>query len=275
MQNDVYLWEPATGQDVVIKIYVKTDRQRATREWAALNLLRHQELDSVPAPMWIDETPIEPAIGMTRLHGQPILEVTDQQAAARAVARTIARLHAAPLTAGPLLELPRIDSAEHYLIRLRQEWPQLLAEQADDPLAPLMQEWLTRWHRSGDDERVLEPAEKVLSRGDGNLLNWMIDENATGACVDFEYAGFSNVPFDVADLIEHISARDLPDDLWAATLPEFGITDKNRRTFAAAQRTCALRWLAVLWKRRDKRRDEFQTQIERVERLNSSSNPYA
>ncbi|WP_246835185.1 hypothetical protein [Micromonospora sp. MH33] len=34
-------------------------------------------------------------------------------------------------------------------------------------------------------------------------------------------------------------------------------------------------WLAVLWKQRDRRREEFTVQHERVEMLYSSANPYA
>lgn len=35
---------------------------------------------------------------------------------------------------------------------------------------------------------------------------------------------------------------------WIALLPDLGVTPANRHQFLAAQRTCALRWLAILWK---------------------------
>ncbi|MCT2279773.1 phosphotransferase family protein [Micromonospora chalcea] len=273
MQNDLYLWTPPRGDDVVIKLYVKTDRQRVAREWAALTLLAPHQLGTVPTPLWHDDAPAEPAIGMTRLHGQPLIEATDQLAALRALAHTTTQLQAVPLT-GLLATLPRIDTGEHYMVRLTQAWPDLLASQPNDPLTPAMQQLLAAWQRSGDADMVAAPAAPVLSRGDANLLNWMTTDNGA-ACVDFEYAGFSNVAFDAADLIEHISARAVPDSIWTQLLPDLGVTNANRHQFAANQRTCALRWLAVLWKQRDRRREEFTVQHERVELLYSSANPYA
>jgi len=41
----------------------------------------------------------------------------------------------------------------------------------------------------------------------------------------------------------------------------------DQRRFEAAQRTCALRWLAVLWKQRDTRTEEFTSQLDRARRL--------
>ncbi|WP_229399914.1 phosphotransferase family protein [Micromonospora okii] len=273
MQNDLYLWTSPHGDDVVIKLYVKTDRQRMEREWAALTLLAPHQLGTVPAPLWRDEAPVEPAIGMTRLHGKPLIEAADQLAALRALAHTTTQLQAVPLT-GLLAGLPRIDTGEHYMVRLTQAWPEQLAGQPDDPLTPAMQQLLAAWQRSGDAALVTAPAMPVLSRGDANLLNWMTTDNGA-ACVDFEYAGFSNVAFDAADLIEHISGRAVPDSIWTQLLPDLGVTDANRRQFTANQRTCALRWLAVLWKQRDRRREEFTVQHERVEMLYNSTNPYA
>jgi hypothetical protein len=273
MQNDLYRWMSPGGDDTVIKFYTKTDRRRADREWAALNLLEPQHLGTVPIPLWLDPAEAEPALGMTVLHGTPLVEAPDQLRALRGLAHTTTQLQAVPLS-GLMAELPRIDSGEHYLLRLTQAWPQLLAEQADDPLAPAMRELLAAWHRNGDADVVIEQDEPVLSRGDANLLNWLQTKDGAG-CVDFEYSGFSNRAFDAADHIEHISARDVPDDVWVQVLPELGVADANRKQFAANQRTCALRWLAVLWKQRVRRHDEFTRQHERVGMLFGPSNPYA
>ncbi|MFI7027035.1 phosphotransferase [Micromonospora sp. NPDC049900] len=273
MQNDLYLWTSPHYDDVVIKLYVKTDRQRVERKWAALTLLAPHQLGTVPVPLWHDDAPVEPAIGMTRLHGQPLIEAADQLAALRALAHTTTQLQAVPLT-GLLATRPRVDTGEHYMVRLTQAWPELLASQPNDPLMPTMQRLLAAWQHSGDADVVAAPAAPVLSRGDANLLNWMASDSGAACCVDFEYAGFSNVAFDAADLIEHISGRVVPDSIWTQLLPDLGVTDANRRQFAANQRTCALRWLTILWKQRDRRRDEFTAQHERVEMLYSSANPY-
>jgi aminoglycoside phosphotransferase (APT) family kinase protein len=240
MQNHLYRWTTPHGTEAVIKLYTKTDRHRVEREWAALNLLAPHQLTTVPAPLWRGPAPAEPAIGMTLLHGTPLLDSTDLPAAMKELAHTTARLHAVPIS-GLLADLPRVDSGEHYLKRLTKAWPDLLAEQPDDHLTPAVNQLLTTWQNSGDAGLLAEPDEPILSRGDANLLNWLRTDTGAAACVDFEYAGFSNRPFDAADLVEHISGQAVPDDIWTTLLPDLGITDTNRRRFTANQRTCAMR----------------------------------
>jgi hypothetical protein len=58
-------------------------------------------------------------------------------------------------------------------------------------------------------------------------------------------------------------------DVVPGPFPQGGVLGENliaddRRRFDAAQRTIALRWLAVLWKQRDRRVAEFTTQHDRV-----------
>lgn len=271
-QNHVYLWTPPDDQATVVKIYKTDDRRRADREWAALTLLAAHKADDVPVPLWMDQDPAEPAIGMTPLGGEPLLRATDRQAALWGLARTTARMQSIPLS-GLLASLPRIDSASHYMRRLTDTWPKLLAAHTPDPLTPAMQDLLSAWRQSNDPGLLCAPAEPVFSHGDSNLLNWL-RADASSACVDFEFSGYSTVAFDAADLIEHISSRDIPDSTWLGLLPELGVNHANHHLFIAAQRTCALRWLAVLWKQREQRAEEFATQHDRVRILCSSANPY-
>ncbi len=86
-------------------------------------------------------------------------------------------------------------------------------------------------------------------------------------CVDFEFSGRSDVAFDAADQIEHISSRAIPDGAWRELEANLGVDHHNRQRFHAAQRTCALRWLAVLWKQRQRRAEEFTAQLDRVRLL--------
>jgi hypothetical protein len=92
--------------------------------------------------------------------------------------------------------------------------------------------------------------------------------------VDVEFSGHSTIEFDTADLIEHISSREIPDHTWATLLPELGIDHSGRPRLLAAQRPCALRWLAVLWKQRHHRTIEFECQHARVRLLQNSGNPW-
>jgi thiamine kinase-like enzyme len=125
---------------------------------------------------------------------------------------------------------------------------------------------LRQWQDSGDATTLSHPTTAVYSRGDANLLNWHHHDNQTYV-VDFEYSGHSDIAVDAADHIEHISARTIPDHIWTNTEAAIGINQTNRTRFNAAQRTIALRWLAVLWKQRHKRTLEFITQHRRVHAL--------
>lgn len=257
--NDVFAWTASTPP-ICIKLYTKTDRQRVEREWHGLT--HAASLGNAPTPLWLDEDTEQPALGMTLLPGSPILDVLDPAAAITSLATTTRALQSIPLTE-PLASLERIDSIGHYITRLTDLWPGQLADATDDPHTPNMLAVLHRWENSSDAELLAQPATHVYSRGDANLLNWLHD-GQTIYVADFEFSGFSDVAVDAADHIEHISARVIPDYIWANAEADLGITPDNRARFDAAQRTIALRWLAVLWKQRTTRVAEFTAQHERV-----------
>jgi hypothetical protein len=262
--NDVFAWTAATTP-ICIKLFKKTDRQRVEREWHGLT--HAAGLGSAPEPLWLDEDPERPAIGMTLLPGTPILDVLDPASAITSLASTTRALQNIPLKE-PLASLERVDSISHYIARLTDVWPSQLADATDDPQTPDMLALLHRWDNSGDAELLAQPATRVYSRGDANILNWLHDGESTYVA-DFEFSGFSDIAVDAADHTEHISARVIPDNVWTNAEADLGVTANNRARFDAAQRTIALRWLAVLWKQRTKRVEEFTAQHERVRALQS------
>lgn len=274
LQNHVYAWDDPDRGPICIKLYTKGNhRRRVERKWAALTLLAEHKVSDVPRPLWFDNDNSIPAIGMSLLAGALLLESTDREAALRSLAHTTRHLQSVPLS-GLLADIERIDSGAHQMLRLTSSWPKLLAGHEDDPLTYEMRALLAAWRDSGDAELVHEnAAPSVFSRGDANLLNWLHDGDSS-PCVDFEYSGHSSGFFDAADLIEHISAREICDSTWIALLPDLGITPAKRHQFLAAQRTIALRWLAVLWKQRHARAAEFDTQHARVRLLQLPDNPW-
>jgi len=257
--NDVYAWNGPHGE-ICIKLYTKTDRRRVEREWHGLTHVA--PLGCAPTPLWLDPHPEQPALGMTLIPGTPILEHPNPATAIKSLAETTRAMQALPLTE-PLASLQRIDSISHYITRLTKIWPAQLANAADDPHTTDMLTLLRLWQDSGDATTLSHPTTAVYSRGDANLLNWHHHGNQTYV-VDFEFSGHSDTAVDAADHIEHISARIIPDRIWTNTETDLGINQTNRTRFNAAQRTIALRWLAVLWKQRYKRAVEFTTQYERV-----------
>ncbi|ATY16992.1 thymidylate kinase (plasmid) [Amycolatopsis sp. AA4] len=262
--NDVFAWTTA-ATPICIKLYRKTDRQRVEREWHGL--AHAAGLGIAPKPLWLDDDPEQPALGMTLLPGSPILDVLDPASAIKALADTTRALQNVPLKE-PLASLERVGSVRHHIARLTDVWPGQLAAAADDPLTPEMLTLLRRWENSGDAELLAQPAARVYSRGDANLLNWLHDgESESTYVADFEFSGCSDIAVDAADHIEHISARAIPDDVWTGAEADLGITPDNRARFDAARRTIALRWLAVLWKQRATRAEEFAAQHDRVRAL--------
>ncbi|MGI5292828.1 aminoglycoside phosphotransferase family protein [Nonomuraea polychroma] len=264
-QNHVYA-AAVDGTPICIKIYKVDDLRRDEREWAALNLLADHGCRQAPAPLWCDLSSPQPAVGMTLLRGTSLLNLDppERRAALKGLAETTQRIQRLPLS-GPLT-WDRHDSVALYMHRLTRTWPAQLADHNDDPLTADMRALLAAWHDSGDAHMLARPAAPVLSRGDANLVNWLQTGDGT-ACVDFEFAGVGDIATDAADHVEHISARHIPDADWHDLLPDLGVGPAERSRFAAAQRTCALRWLAVLWKQRIARAEEFDTQLRRVRML--------
>lgn len=204
--------------------------------------------------------------------GTSIPDLPTPEAGLSGLIETWNRISAVPLT-GPLAAFTRVDSAPHYIERITNVWSAQLADQpANDSLTRDLHRLLRRWHEAGDAAMLAEPHPVVLSRCDANLLNWLHApaQGVTG-CVDWEFADSSDPVFDAADLVEHISARQIDDAAWAHVVSQLGATAPQViRRFGAAQRTCALRVLAVLWKQREKRAEEFSMQFERVRALQAT-----
>lgn len=268
--NAAYQWESPEGP-VCVKIYRVDDRCRAEREWLSLNFLSAHRVQSAPLPLWADPDARQPAVGMTFLPGRPFPETGDRQEPLRALA-VVQRQYAELSLPGELATLERIDSASHYIHRITGIWAPVIRSQPRDALTRDLLQILSTWEESSDAAVLSEPTRRIFSRGDSNLLNWLWDGTDIRV-VDYEFAGYSDLAFDCADLTEHISSRQagIDDQAWAEIigLAELGGTDQRR--FEAAQRTSALRWLAVLWKQRDSRTAEFTSQFCRVRSLQGAS----
>jgi aminoglycoside phosphotransferase (APT) family kinase protein len=265
--NHIYAWNNPDGP-ACIKLYRLDDRRRPEREWHALSLLAARHVRHVPRPLWLHDSADFPAIAMSFIAGTPIPETAHKEAALSGLIKTWQQIHAIPVD-GPLSAMVRIDSAAHYCNRITGIWAGQLADTPDDPLTGELQSLLDNWQQSGDGEVLAEPRPPAFSHGDANLLNWLHDPDTRAtSCVDFEFSGTSDPAFDIADLVEHISSRIFSDETWAAVAAALGDADATfARRFLAAQRTCAMRWLAVLWKQRHARTEEFSTQLDRVRML--------
>ncbi|WP_409495989.1 aminoglycoside phosphotransferase family protein [Amycolatopsis sp. cmx-11-12] len=262
--NRVFAWDGPDGE-VCLKLYRTDKRDRAACEFQALTHLAGSGINAAPRPLFLDPDAELPAVAMTMVPGRPLPKLDEPTNALGAVVDVLAQLREIPL--GPFAETPRVDSATDLIKRLTDTWSNQLDEHDDEPLTSEMHALLDGWRERGDAETLAEPAPRIFSRGDSNLLNWLW-EAPDIRVVDWEFVGYSDTAYDAAELIEHLSAHAIDDALWISLLPNLGINDEaSRQRFLAAQRTVALRWLSVLWKRRNTRIDEFESQHSRVRKL--------
>ncbi|HEX5417643.1 MAG TPA: aminoglycoside phosphotransferase family protein [Chloroflexota bacterium] len=239
----------AFGSPVCIKLCRVDERRRAEREWIGMNLLARRVGQLVPCPLGYDPGAGAPAVTMTLLPGSPMVgrELTMEQL--RALAQTIQKLQVITPADAPDFQLPRVGGA-----REDAEWSVLRRVECvdatgldDDQIAayrPLRDLWL-----ASDDRAILTAdASAIFSRGDANLANWLWDGDQVRA-VDFEYAGWSDRAWDLADLVEGIWARRTPDPRWAAFVDWFDLSLDERRRFLAARRALAVFWTLLLGQR--------------------------
>ncbi|GAA0988293.1 aminoglycoside phosphotransferase family protein [Nocardiopsis tropica] len=263
--NRVYRWDSPAGP-VCLKLYRTDKRDRSGSEALALSHLERHGVDRVPRLLWHDDHDVLPAAALTLLPGALLEADAHLGRPWPALVEKLREMLNVPV--GPFAELSRSESADHYIHRITRVWAPALREAEPGPLTRDLEAMLAVWEDAGDAHTLAAPAPRVFSHGDSNLLNWLWNE-ATGtiAVVDFEFAGYSDTAYEAAELVEHISMRHIDDDTLRALAVDIGVDGGHRERFLAAQRTCALRWLAVLWRQRGKRAEEFDVQRERVRLL--------
>jgi thiamine kinase-like enzyme len=123
---------------------------------------------------------------------------------------------------------------------------------------------------SGDQETLAGVGARVFVRGDPNLANCLWDGREV-RLIDFEYSGWGERAFDLADLTEHVQSRNTPDETRDAFVAGFGLTAGEWGRFRASQRLMACFWVLRLWPREDGedagKRERFGAQVVRLRGL--------
>lgn len=91
-----------------------------------------------------------------------------------------------------------------------------------------------------------EPAKRVFMRGDPNLANCLWDGERL-YLIDFEYAGWSDKAYDLADLTEHPQSLGTDRKSWDAFMETFALSEAERRRYSASCKLLSLFWLGKLW----------------------------
>jgi Phosphotransferase enzyme family len=211
----------------VRKTYRDWRRGEHEREWSVLDVLARHAADLSPIPLreGLDDDP--PWIEMTVVPGRPLGGRLDG-VQMRAMIAVLSELWTASVADLP----PRRFAPDEALSVARAEFraagrPDGVAGSAFDACVEFIS---TSW--ASDDA---PPA--VLGHSDPNLANYLWDGSRM-RIVDFEDAGRSDATYEVATLVEHLSARDTD---WR---PLIESVDVDVTRLVAGRRLAASLWLA-------------------------------
>ena len=267
--NSVFSFQHC-GATLCLKIYRVDGRQRAGTEWHALSWLWRHGHDFIPQPFHHFADQSQPAVVMEFIGGTWLGKRRLSRTQMESLVEAHQRLYRItpdssdnqfrPSTGNSRVMVPRVTGGEWGVDPGHGD---ALAQEA-------FILWLT-W-RKGDDPRLLiKPAHEVLSRGDPNLANCCWSRQRL-RIVDFEYCGWSDRTFDLADLVEHVQSHGTPDEDWAWFIEQFELSSGEQRRSQTARRLFALYWLMKLWAQKarqpDNRKDQrFVPQLRRAKYL--------
>ncbi len=232
------------GDTEVVKRYRSWDRGEAEREWQALTLLHHHCPGLAPEPFAFRRENGTPVIVMARVPGTPLgsSPLTPEQVVA--VAKAMQKLHRALPEAG-LVNVEERRSGPREMVEDLRSW----SRSAHAPVGPLVTSaeeaaiaWLDGLSAS---DLVGASTERVFTLADGNLGNFLWDGDRC-RLVDFEDSGLSQVPYEVADLVEHVSVW-LPGLIDADLLVDtLGLSSDQRLRLANCRTLFRVYWLLML-----------------------------
>lgn len=236
------------GEALCLKLYRVDKRQRDQREWLALRWLSSSGHHFAPRPVDYYADTSAPAVVMEFIDGKWLGEQQLSRAQLDSLVKAHQQLYRVtpdcpdarfqPAIGSPRVMVPRV---------LAGEWD---ADPTDgDTLGQEAYGLWQAWRKGSDPALLLEPAPQVFSRGDPNLANccWSHDRLRI---VDFEYSGWSDRAFDLADLVEHVQSRGTPEEDWEWFVEQFGLSGREQQRFRAARRLSALFWLMKMWAQR-------------------------
>lgn len=234
-----------TSDGRVRKQYRPNPGEAPAREWRALQLLHEHAPGLAPEPLAADLEADPPYIVMSALPGTPLGGRPLSSPELRAISAALHEMHTC-VPPAVLATIPAGTGWEAARARIRDR----LAAQprpSDDAVVALAYDEAGRWLSGSEADRILgaDPGRVVLGRSDHNLTNFLRDGDRV-RLVDFEYAGRSDRCAEIAELLEHISARCTPDATWRQLLDGLEWSRTELRRLLAIRRLLAAMWLQML-----------------------------
>jgi hypothetical protein len=235
-----------TDDGLVRKRYGRVEQDPHTREWTALRILQEYAPGLAPEPISADLEATPPEITMSVLPGEPLGGRPLSWAEMTAITKALHHLHTCVPEAVLTAAWPIVGDAREVVDRITSR---LAAEPRpnDDELVARAYDDSLRWLRGSEANSLVnaEPGPAVLARGDHNLRNFLWDGDCV-RLVDFEYAGRSDRCAEIAELVEHISARCTPDPAWQGFIDQLDLSRAERQRLLTIRRLLAAMWLHML-----------------------------
>jgi hypothetical protein len=229
---------------VVIKRFRSWDRGEPAREWSALVLLAEYAPGLAATPVRADLAADPPVIEMSWLPGVPLGGAALSAAQAEALALALGRLWGA---VPPARLTGRNGPARNASQLVRRVTAMLAAHlPATGDCAAVRQAWQAGagWFCGGGLDGI-SAREVVLGQGDAHLANFLWDGSRV-RIVDFEDSGPSDRAFELAVLVEHVSAWSDAGLSADAFLALFDLTGAEQARVRGYRRLSALFWLMML-----------------------------
>jgi Ser/Thr protein kinase RdoA (MazF antagonist) len=236
------------GHGAVVKRFRSWSRDEPAREWRALHLLATCAPGLAPRPLRASLNPPDgspPEVRMSWLPGRPLSAAAVTPAQVRALAAALDRLWRSV----PARQLAATGPGGPNPVRFTGQVRQALAAGHDlgaDVRVRRAAARASAWLAGGAVDRAVAAGDRVvLGQGDGCLANFLWDGREIHL-VDFEDSGPSDRAFELAILVEHLSAwldagLDAP-----RLLDSFELTAAERERLLQFRRLTALFWLVLL-----------------------------
>ena len=243
-RNNLLYRARGPGGDLAIKFYRRDGRDRAGREYHSLLVLRQAGLEIAPQPMLLDRERYGQPVGVQRwIEGQTGGPLPEEEGPWQALSEHLASIHSVTPQRTPI-KLRRgtihAASAEEARQRVYEQAAHLPAGAQPDSLRRLLERLraatLPDW----------PSAPVALCRLDNNLANY-VWRPAGWASVDWEYSGWNDPAFDVANLASHVAWLEVPAWRWVWFVEGYArlVKDETVALRAEVYRRIMLVWWAA------------------------------
>jgi aminoglycoside phosphotransferase (APT) family kinase protein len=232
--------------DLAIKFTIRDGRDRAGREYRSLSALQQAGLTVAPEPILLDRTSyVQPVVVQTWLEGEVKSTPPTTKAEWQSLLQHLSTVH----TVSPdriSWQLPWATINANNAQEGRQIVRQQLARIPREAQPRSLQAVVRRFEAAQFPEWPMAPV--TLCRLDNNISNY-IRRPGQWASVDWEYSGWGDPAFDVANTITHVAYIQVPRSRWAWIIDAYCDLGGDATTSTRLQVYCrvmAMWWVARL-----------------------------